>query len=266
MMVGGVLAIPRPRRCHDRMPEGAGVSMVVMAYSNASRCGWGWRLEMRAPRVVTGRLGLLRVDSNGGVRRFAGRRGEDWEWRERRGSPDGVGIERRCLQRLRTPASNLRSLAASWARGRRGKGRGGYGLLIAAGMRRLRQGVMELKGERGVTGNGHRRRFRSKLEDDWQVGPSGQRGKREGGGTDSGLRESGPRAGFFSGPKFVPGVQFHFYFVFLLFSFLFPFFFYSDFQFWVLKSFSYSDLKEIRADQSWSFRSVFLETKPEVLW
>jgi hypothetical protein len=258
MKVGGVLAIPRPRRRHDRMPEGAGVSMVVMAYSNASRCGWGRRLETRAPRVVTGRFGLLRFEANGGVRRFAGRRGEVWEWRERRGSPDGVGIERRCLQRLRTPASNLRSLAASWARGRRGKGRAGYGLLIAAGMRRVRQGVMELMGERGVTGNGHRRRFRSKLEDDWQMGPTRQRG----GGHNSvpfRLRGWVGRGLVFSvGLKGFPGVRFDFYFFFLLF-----FFWNSDLSFENVLSFRFE------WKLSWPnmvLLKCVLEIKPEVLW
>jgi hypothetical protein len=42
--------------------------------------------------MIAGRLGLLRVDSNGGVRWFAEKRGEDWEWREGRGSPDGGEI------------------------------------------------------------------------------------------------------------------------------------------------------------------------------
>jgi hypothetical protein len=55
--------------------------------------------------MITGRLGLLRVDSNGGIRWFAGKRGEDWEWRDGRGSPDGVGIERRRRQFCRVPTS-----------------------------------------------------------------------------------------------------------------------------------------------------------------
>jgi hypothetical protein len=55
-------------------------------------------------------------------------------------------------------------------------------------MRRLRQGVKELKGEGGVTGNGHRRRFRSKLEDDFALtkGPhKSVRRRREKEGTGS---------------------------------------------------------------------------------
>jgi hypothetical protein len=165
-------------------------------------------------------------------------------------------IRRWCLQ---TPAWNLRSLAASWARERRGKGRGGHGLLIAAGMRRLSQGVKELK--RG--GRGY-----------WERSPAAflvqawRRLRPDEGALPVSERKEGDRVpvrewllgcGLESllGRNLSPGVQIHFLFVFLLFSFLFPFFFYSDFSSWVLKSFSYSDLNEIRADQKWSFKSVF---------
>jgi hypothetical protein len=95
------------------------------------------------------------------------------------------GFHRGCPQGLRSPAIDSGSLGARFGEGRRGKWRGGYGLLIAAGMRRLKWGVKELMGERGVTGNGHRRRFRSELEDDWQVGPTCRREEREP-GTGSG--------------------------------------------------------------------------------
>jgi hypothetical protein len=98
-------------------------------------------------------------------------------------------------------------------------------LLYAWSGRRLKQGVKELKGEGGVTGNGHRRRFRSKLEDDFALtkGPHRSVRRREK-RVPIRLRRDGLRARFATGPKFVPGVQFHFYFVFLLFSFLFPLF------------------------------------------
>jgi hypothetical protein len=48
---------------------------------------------------------LLRIDSNGGVRWFAGKRGEDWVCREGRGSPDGGGIERRRRRFCGVPTS-----------------------------------------------------------------------------------------------------------------------------------------------------------------
>jgi hypothetical protein len=69
------------------------------------------------------------LNQTGGVRRFARRRGEYWEWRERRGSPDGVGIEWKCSQGLRAPASNSGSLAACWARERGLSERGERGAL-----------------------------------------------------------------------------------------------------------------------------------------
>jgi hypothetical protein len=40
-----------------------------------------------------------------GFRRFAGKRGEDWEWREGRGSPDGGGIEQRRRRFCGVPTS-----------------------------------------------------------------------------------------------------------------------------------------------------------------
>jgi hypothetical protein len=83
---------------------------------------------MQALRMITGSLICCVSIQTGGVRRFAGERGEDWEWREGRGSPDGVGIGRKCLQRLQTSASDLGSLAASSSE-RRGRGeRGEWGL------------------------------------------------------------------------------------------------------------------------------------------
>jgi hypothetical protein len=94
---------------------------------------------------------------------------------------------------------------------------------------------MELMGERGVTGNGHRRRFRSKLEDDWQVGPTRQRGGEREPDTGSGLKKVGRGLVFFSGPVWFPGVQFDFYFFFLL----FPFFWISDLSFEKVLSFRF---------------------------
>jgi hypothetical protein len=99
------------------------------------------------------------------------------------------------------------------------------GSAIKAGSKGIEEGREGLLGT--VTGGV----FGPSLKTTGRWGPPVSEGRERGGCTDSGLRESGPWAGFFSGPKFVPGVQFHFYFVFLLFSFLFPFFFYSDFQF-----------------------------------
>jgi hypothetical protein len=60
--------------------------------------------------------------------------------------------------------------------------------------------------------------------DDRWVPPVGE--EERGGCTDSGLRESGPWAGFLSGPEIVPGVQ-TFFFPSFLFS-IFPFSFYSE--------------------------------------
>jgi hypothetical protein len=81
------------------------VSKTCFSASIASRGGSrGW-LETRAPRMIAGKLGLLRIDSIGGVRWFAGKRGEDWEWREGRGSPDGGGIERRRRRICGVPTS-----------------------------------------------------------------------------------------------------------------------------------------------------------------
>jgi hypothetical protein len=98
--------------------------------------------------------------------------------------------------------------------------------------RRLRQGVKELKGEGGVTGNGHRREFRFKLEDDLVLtwGSHQSAGKR---------RETGYQfgngcwaAGSF---RYWAGIRargpIHFYFVSFFSLFCFPFFFYSDFSF-----------------------------------
>jgi hypothetical protein len=104
--------------------------------------------------------------------------------------------------------------------GREGERQRGYGLLIAAGMRRLRQGVKELKGEGGVTGNGHRRRFRSKLEDDFALTKGPHRSVRR-------RRETGYRFGngcWAAGSnrywaEKVPRGPFCFYFFFLLFFF-----------------------------------------------
>jgi hypothetical protein len=79
--------------------------------------------------MIAERLGSLRVDSNGGVRWFAGKRGEDWEWREGRGSPDGGGIERKRPQVSGSSARNLGSLAASLVKLGEGKGRGVAGYL-----------------------------------------------------------------------------------------------------------------------------------------
>jgi hypothetical protein len=73
--------------------------------SIASRGGSrGW-LETRATRMIAGKLVLLRINSIGGVRRFAGKRGEDWEWTEGRGSPDSGGIERRRRRFCGVPTS-----------------------------------------------------------------------------------------------------------------------------------------------------------------
>jgi hypothetical protein len=56
---------------------------------------------------------------------------------------DGFVLER--LQHCGSPVRNRSGLVASRAGERKGDGGGGYGLLIAAGMRRLEWGVKELK-------------------------------------------------------------------------------------------------------------------------
>jgi hypothetical protein len=61
-------------------------------------------------------------------------------------------------------------------RGRRGKGRAGYGLLIAAGGALIDAGSNGIDGGVRVTGNGRRREERLEIEDDWHVGPTRQRG------------------------------------------------------------------------------------------
>jgi hypothetical protein len=85
---------------------------------------------------------------------------------------DGIVLER--LQHCGSPVRNRSGLVASRAGERKGNGGGGYGLLIAAGMRRLEWGVKELKRGVRVTGNGRRREERLEIEDDWQVGSTHQ--------------------------------------------------------------------------------------------
>jgi hypothetical protein len=58
------------------------VSKTCFSASIASRRGGrGW-LETRAPRMIAEELGLLRIDSIEGVRKFAGKRGGVWDQKE----------------------------------------------------------------------------------------------------------------------------------------------------------------------------------------
>jgi hypothetical protein len=71
---------------------------------------------------------LLRIDSNGGVRWFAGKRGEDWVCREGRGSPDGGGIERRRWRFCGVPTSYFFDLGRFEQGGKERAERGARGL------------------------------------------------------------------------------------------------------------------------------------------
>jgi hypothetical protein len=59
--------------------------------------------------------------SIGSVRWFAGKRREDWEWREGRGSPDGVELVRRRLQICGATARDFTVLAAARAEKQKGE-------------------------------------------------------------------------------------------------------------------------------------------------
>jgi hypothetical protein len=77
----------------DGVPYDEGIPMVSAAYSRASCSSAGRRLETGAASVSFWASIPCRKEREEGVRRRTGERGEDWDWREGFGSPDGGGIE-----------------------------------------------------------------------------------------------------------------------------------------------------------------------------
>jgi hypothetical protein len=110
-----------------------------------------------------------------------------------------------------------------------GKRRGERGGFIAAGRRRLGQGVNGFyEGSNGGLGRARRRRFRWRRKNlTVVVHPSPRR--REGRRYRFGGGWNGPRAGFLTGPIRFPGVRFCFYllFFFSLFCFLTSFIYFA---------------------------------------
>jgi hypothetical protein len=90
----------------DGVLHDEGNPRVTSAPSIASRRRSRGRLETRAPRVIAGELGSLRIKINWGCQMMRREEGKDWEWRKRRGSPDGVKSGRSRLPGGGDPTSN----------------------------------------------------------------------------------------------------------------------------------------------------------------
>jgi hypothetical protein len=155
---------------------------------------------------------------------------EVYEGRGGTGFIVGVELVRWCLQMLHTPARDFFSLAALWARERRGKGRGCRGLFVGEARGRNGQALKPGRefspatvSSEGVTAGGGRR------SDRWVRPVSGEREEED---TDSGVRRCWAVGCCGVGPERFPRGS-NSYFSFLS-SFLF-----SDFRF-VSKSFAKS--------------------------